>query len=132
MKLDPTLSKEEYSWMAYSMAQLSMAMAYGIPFDRKEIIGGASLITDWMNKSYEEKEKQEALQFLDSMHQKITDWFEEHKNEREGYSDTHPTINPVTDQFDLLSLLYTALDALVEHGDQTTEPWIRKQLGVSR
>jgi hypothetical protein len=30
--------------------------------------------------------------------------------------------------FDLLPLLYTALDALIEHGDETTEPWIRKQL----
>jgi hypothetical protein len=28
----------------------------------------------------------------------------------------------------LLPLLYTALDALVEHGDETTEPWIREQI----
>lgn len=28
----------------------------------------------------------------------------------------------------LLPLLHTALDALVEHGDESTEPWIREQL----
>jgi hypothetical protein len=28
----------------------------------------------------------------------------------------------------LLPLLHTALDALVEHGDESTEPWIRDQL----
>jgi len=28
----------------------------------------------------------------------------------------------------LLPLLYTALDALIDHGDETTEPWIRKQI----
>ncbi len=30
----------------------------------------------------------------------------------------------------LLPLLHTALDALVEHGDESTEPWIREQLSL--
>jgi DNA-directed RNA polymerase specialized sigma subunit len=59
---------------------------------------------------------------------------------KEGWAETHPNdpldtatavscLNDKTPpRFDLLPLLYTALDALVEHGDETTEPWIRKQL----
>ena len=45
-------------------------------------------------------------------------------NKRVSHADAKLiTIAPV-----LLPLLYEALDALVEHGDETTEPWIRKQI----
>jgi hypothetical protein len=45
-------------------------------------------------------------------------------NKRVSHADAKLiTIAPV-----LLPLLYTALDALVEHGDETTEPWIREQI----
>lgn len=50
------------------------------------------------------------------------------------YRITNYPIRPDDKLHKLLPLLYEALDALVEHGDETTEPWIRKQLsdlGVS-
>jgi hypothetical protein len=50
------------------------------------------------------------------------------------YRITNHPIRPEDKLQKLLPLLHEALDALVERGDETTEPWIRKQLsdlGVS-
>ena len=80
---------DEPAWMAYTMSQLAMAQAYGIPFDHKEIINGASLIQERLDElewnmqqppdPYPDKVRDEALQFMELVHQRIQNWFEQNK-----------------------------------------------------
>ena len=75
---------DEPAWMAYTMSQLAMAQAYGIPFDREEVINGASRVIERLEELEYNRPpdvRDEALMFLEQVHQRIQNWFEhESKN----------------------------------------------------
>jgi hypothetical protein len=80
---------DEPAWMAYTMSQLAMAMANGILFDSKDVINGASCILERLDElewnrqqppdPYPNRVRDEALQFMERVHQRIQNWFEQHK-----------------------------------------------------
>jgi len=80
---------DEPAWMAYTMSQLAMAMANGILFDSKDVINGASCILERLDElewnrqqppdPYPNRVRDEALQFMERVHLRIQNWFEQRK-----------------------------------------------------
>jgi hypothetical protein len=117
---------DEPAWMAYTMSQLAMAMANGILFDSKDVINGASCILERLDElewnrqqppdPYPNRVRDEALQFMERVHQRIQNWFEQHKPIQCAYVEVEGEIVAYSDD-----LFYWDCDGQYHRSPEPTE-----------